>query len=552
MNGLRISDGSGAIAPVGPRLLAHLGVPAREMACLVAIVLGAAALRLANLPARGGWDSDQGTEMLALRSALTTGQLPTFGPPASIGSGAFHHGALYYDLLLPAAWLGNGDPAFVVGEIALLGLLVVPMTWWIARSIGGTAAGLSAALLAAVSASLIDYSTAIWNPTLVDPGAALAYLGAWQAWRSNDGRWWVLAAAGAAVAMQSHIAAAVIVLPLGVVYVSALVRARNRRRATMAWGLAGVALVAATYLPLLAYELSHDFAETRGALGYFSGSDATGAVSPLARVFFAAARILAWPLTSWPMVDLRPAFLPAVVVAVSLAIGLLWRIMKAGTEAEARVEPAPTPESTPPAAAERAGTRFIGGSLLLIVVALGLGLRAVSQVQDLPTEQYHVVADPLVLVAAGLICGGLWRAATWRARLVCRSVSVAAVLALVAWNAALWPPLTAPDGGWPAAQSAADRVERDAAGAPVALVALYAPKGSDAYAYPLTRDGTQLVATPNATTVVLLCDSFWLTGCGGGQEDAWVAADPAGVGLTLIDRFLAAPDRTLSVYRRVP
>jgi len=44
-----------------------------------------------------------------------------------------------------------------------------------------------------------------------------------------------------------------------------------------------------------------------------------------------------------------------------------------------------------------------------MVLALGLGLRSVSEVQDLPTEQYHVVVDPLVLVAAGLVLGGVWQ-----------------------------------------------------------------------------------------------------------------------------------------------
>jgi hypothetical protein len=83
-------------------------------------------------------------------------------------------------------------------------------------------------------------------------------------------------------------------------------------------------------------------------------------------------------------------------------------------------------------------------------------------------------------------------------------------------------------------------------------VPLFAPKGSDAYAYPLNLDGVRLVAPADAQTVVVLCDSYWLTGCGGSQEDSWVAADPAGIGLKLIDRFAAAPDRTLSVYRRAP
>ena len=120
--------GTGArLAQPWSRLARRLGTDVRELACLAGIILAGAVLRFVNLPVRGGWDSDQGTEMLALRAALSTGRLPTFGPEAISVTSSFHHGALYYDLLLPAAWLGNGDPVWVVTEIALSSLLVIPI-----------------------------------------------------------------------------------------------------------------------------------------------------------------------------------------------------------------------------------------------------------------------------------------------------------------------------------------------------------------------------------------------------------------------------------------
>ena len=577
-------------------LAGRLGVSGRELAGIGSIIMGAAALRLVNLPVRGGWDSDQGTEMLGLRSALTTGQLPTFGPEAISVTSSFHHGALYYDLLLPAAWLGNGDPTWVVGEIALLSLFVVPIVWWIARSIAGPAAGLTAGLLAAVSASLIGYATFIWNPTLVEPGAAVAFLGAWQALRTGRGRWWVIAAAGAAVAVQAHIAAAVIVLPLAVAFLIDLRRGpAARRRRIAAWGFGGVALFVATYLPLIVYELGHDFSDTRGMLAYFADPNSASDVNPLLRVVFAAIRIPAWPLTRWPMIDLKPAFPVAFLTASAIGMGLVWRLgatarrrapeagRPVGLDAAEESEPqaaasiiapaAQTPQPEPatqtePAAqtsqpepatssdqagVERFGVRLIGGWLLLIILALGFGLHAVSEVQGLPTEQYHVVADPLVFVAVGLIAGGMWRRLPRKVPTDARRLTaVAAVGALLLWNAGHWPPLTSPDGGWPAAQAAATRLERDAGGSALALVPLFEAKGIDAYLYPLTRDGITLAAPERATTVALLCDTFWLTGCGGSQEADWLAANSAGAGLTQVDRFAAAPDRILTVYRRGP
>ena len=548
-------------------LAERLGVGLRELGCLAAIVLGGAALRLVDLPARGGWDSDQALDMMALRTAVTTAQLPTLGPQASWVGGVFHHGALFYDLFVPAYWLGNGDPTAVVLETALAGLIVVPIVWWIARSIGGTAAGLTAALLAAVSASLIGYSTFIWNPTPVEPGAALAFLGAWQAWRTSRPWWWLVAAAGSAVAMQSHVTAAVIVLPMAAAFFLTLRRgpAAYRRR-IVAWGLAGIALVVVTYLPLIAYELSHGFVETRGILSYFTGASTTPAHDPLTRVIFATIRILAWPLTRWPLVDLVPAFLPALTVATALGFGLVWRVLKTGGRARAvgasrltrpdaggAADPELGDVAGPDAAMEADGTRFVGGSLLLLILALGLGVQSVSEVQELPTEQYHIVADPLVLVAAGLVIGGLWRAAprrwpSWSSR----ALATFGLAALVAWNAGHWPPLSAPDGGWPAAQDAATRLERDAAGTSLAMVPLFEAKGTSAYAYPLERDGLTLVQPDLATTVVLLCDSFWLKGCGGSQEDGWVLENAARQGLHMVDRFPAAPDRLLTVYKRGP
>ncbi len=79
--------------------------------------------------------------MLVLRSFVRDGVVPLLGPPTSIGD--VHHGAWYYYLLAPAAFLTGGDaPLAVVAVIALSGIAAVGVTWWLARSIGGPMAGL--------------------------------------------------------------------------------------------------------------------------------------------------------------------------------------------------------------------------------------------------------------------------------------------------------------------------------------------------------------------------------------------------------------------------
>ena len=170
----------------------------------VGLLVIAALLRLPNLATRGTWDADQGHDMLILRGLVRDGVIPLLGPPTSIGD--VHHGALYYYLLSPAAFLTGGDsPLAVTALIALAGIAAVLVTWWLARSIGGPVAGVVAGLAMAVSTSAVDESTFIWNPNLIALSSAIALAGAWRAWTLRDPRWWLLAGVGTAITMQCHV-----------------------------------------------------------------------------------------------------------------------------------------------------------------------------------------------------------------------------------------------------------------------------------------------------------------------------------------------------------
>jgi hypothetical protein len=266
------------------------------------------------------------------------------------------------------------------------------------------------------------------------------------------------------------------------------------------------------------------------------------------------------------MVDRSGGATVAFMVATAVIVGLVWRlgvtargssglVETGATEAPSAGPPVIAEPALPDATSERFGVRLIGGWLLLLILALGLGLHAVSEVQaeELPTEQYHVVVDPLVFIAAGLIAGGLWRELRVRPLTIARrAATLIAVALLVAWNVGHMPPPLSPDGGWPAAQAAATRLEQDAAGSATALVPLFPEKGGDAYLYPLARDNFKLVAPAQATVVILLCDTYWLEVSCDTADAAWLNANSWATP-TRVDRFTAAtPYRVLTVYRRGP
>lgn len=514
----------------------------------VGLVVLAAALRLPNLATRGTWDGDQGHDMLVLRDLVREGVVPLLGPPTSIGD--VHHGALYYYLLAPAAALTGGDSPFaVVLLIALSGVAAVVVTWWLAGSVGGPVAGLVAGLAMAISPASVDESTFIWNPNLIALSSAVALAGAWQAWRLRRPRWWLLAAVGVAVTMQSHILGVTLLPVVGALLVADVRRRTSaaERRALVRAGLAGVLLIAATFLPLVVHELTTGFAEVEAALAYLRGGGEPPSQGPLARFLFIEARVVSWPLVGLIVDGVAAAMLSLVGV---FAI-VVWRSFTARGD-------------------ERTVVRWLGLGLVWTALALTFASPSLATViRGLPNDHYHAFADPMVFVLVGLGAAALWRGPSGRMAAVAlgRVLAMGGVLAIVAWAALHQPPAVHPDGGFPAAAAAADRIEGVAGPGPIRLLAIPDFKSVESYAYPLVRGGRTLergAAISEATlerplsggagprSLVVICDSLFEVvigaACGGPAE---AMAVPAGLGEP-VDRFEAAPGRWISVFRDSP
>ena len=514
----------------------------REVAVLVAIVALAALLRLPGLDQRGAWDADQGTDMLVLQGLVDRGEVPLLGPRTSIGT--FHHGAVYYYLLAPAAYLSGADPAAVTTEIALFGIGAVIAVWWLARLVAGPVAGLAAAVLAAVSPAGIEASTFIWNPNLIPLASAVAFAAALYAIRSRHARWWLLSALGAMVVMQCHVLGVVVVPPLLVAWL-ADVRGRRRRDErlgpTVAAGVGSLAILAAGYLPLLAFELQHDFAETRAILAYLGGSGSSAASGALARIGIVGARSIAWPVSG--LFTDRP-LLATVAVVAACALAAIAVLAGRGIG--------------------RRAAAWLAGSVAWAIVALALFAPSLAVITPgLPNDHYHSFLDPLVLALLGAGIAHVAGRATDAGEAAPsgpvpagRTAAAAGVgILLVVVSIVAWPPATSPDGGWRLADAAAARTIRSTGDLPFQLVGIPRFKNSNAMRFPLEHRGASPVAIDASATpggpLVVVCDPLFNevvgAACGGPAEDALLAAGGAAV-MDLLDRFDAGSRRVISVY----
>jgi len=510
------------------------------LAVPIVLLVIAAMLRLPNLATRGTWDSDQGHDMLVLRQFVQDGVIPLLGPPTSIGD--VHHGALYYYLLAPAAALTGGDsPLAVVFLIAVAGIAAVLVTWWLARDIAGPVAGVVAGLGMAASASAVDESTFIWNPNLIALSSAIALAGAWRAWSTGRPRWWLVAGLGTAITMQCHVLG-VTLLPIVAAPLVADARRRSvpgERRAVLVNGLGALAIIVLAFVPLAVHELTTDFSEVQAALTYLREGGDPNALNPVLRFFVIGIRVASWPLTGL-ITDAPIAALVAAAAVIALAI-LAW--------ARGDLQ-------------ERQAARWLGLGLVWTAGFLTFASPSLATVvPGLPNDHYHAFADPMVFTIVGIGAAILWR---WGPGFALRSAAVTpgrilvvvATVAFVAFNLAHQPPAVHRDGGFPAADAAAQRII-SSGGNELTLRSIPDFKSTEAYGYPLVRagasvkvDGGSGPVTDPVGSLVVICDSLFEQVVGapcGGSAEATVA--PPGRYGDPVDRFEAQPGRTISVYR---
>jgi hypothetical protein len=424
--------------------------------------------------------------------------------------------------------------------------------WWLARSIAGPVAGLVAGVVLATSAAAIDESTFIWNPNLIALSSAIALAAAWRAWSSHearsghDARWWVVAAVGTAVTMQCHVLGIALLPIVGVPFML-----DARRRSLGRVPLAILLVFVAAYLPLVVNELTRDFSELRAALEFLASGGSSADVAIPVRFGIVALRVVSWPLTGL-IIDGFAAGAVALVVVIAIVV---WRWIGGREDLDQRV------------------SRWFGLGLLWAAVFLTLAAPSLaSVVRGLPNDHYHAYADPMVVVLVGLGAAALLREIRAPLGVIVAGVGVAALLG---WNLTHLPPGVNPDGGYPAAERAAARVDAALTKAGIGrdgvihLRSVPEFKSTEALAYPLVLLGRRILAEtpdglapggsavsgappPASDALVVLCDQLFREAIGadcGGPAEAKVQAEAGEAAFTSVfDRFEAAPGRWVTVF----
>ncbi len=236
---------------------------------LVIILLFSAYLRLYKIGNYLTFLGDEGRDVLIVKRMIVDHKFTLLGPTASVGG--FFLGPIYYYFMLPFLWAWKLDPVGPAVMVGLFGIATVFMVYVTGRSLFGTVAGLVAASLYAFSPLVIAYSRSSWNPNVVPFFAIMLIYLLWRLVtrriRANE----LLIGIVLGIGIQLHYLFLFLFVVVFVWYL--LHRHTLPFVKTMLLTAVGFLIGAS---PFIAFELRHQFANTRTIVQFLSAGKETG------------------------------------------------------------------------------------------------------------------------------------------------------------------------------------------------------------------------------------------------------------------------------------
>jgi hypothetical protein len=238
-------------------------------------------LNLQNIPARFnyGWDQRRDAKVL---EELVDGHKLTLVGPRVVSDTGFFLGPMHYYLLVPFYLAAHDTQLAEIYLACVVSVLTCVSTLYVGSNLFGARTAVMAGLLAAVMPATVS-----WNPMYL-PGLALVVLLCCNEIIRQNYRYIFLASVAIAIGLQAHFTA---VFLAGYVVV-AIALARPSKR-VVKYILMGVGVIGVSFLPLLFFDLRHNFVNLNSFINFFMGGNGHfGLNSDVVRVFLRSQNVV--------------------------------------------------------------------------------------------------------------------------------------------------------------------------------------------------------------------------------------------------------------------
>jgi len=237
---------------------------------------------------------DEGRDAIIVRRFLVDFDLMLIGPGTSVGN--MYLGPLYYYMMAPALLLFNFSPVGPAAQIAALGVITVLIVWLITKEWFGKKGAFVAALLYAISPTVIVYSRSSWNPNIMPFFSILAIYSIWKVWKKGEYKWILWLGIFLAFALQSHYLALLLFPTIGLFYLLTLINLwfrkkfnktkedllnlKSQRKLFIKFSIFGILIFLFLMSPLVIFDARHGWKNTMSMEKFFTERQTTVSAKP--------------------------------------------------------------------------------------------------------------------------------------------------------------------------------------------------------------------------------------------------------------------------------
>lgn len=241
----------------------------RELIILFFLIIIGGFLRLYRLEDLMTYLGDEGRDMLIVMDIVKGVNFPFIGPPTSIAE--LYLGPLYYYFITPFAWAYGMNPIGPTIFVVLLGIITIPLIYYVTKEIFNKNAGIIAAILYTISPLTVQFSRSSWNPNPLPFFSLLLILFLFKFWQKKQPKFLYLCIITFSIMLQLHYIV-LLLIPFLIVLIALI----GRRNLNIKSILISLVIFFLFLSPLILFDLKHNFLNFQGILTIFKGRAGEG------------------------------------------------------------------------------------------------------------------------------------------------------------------------------------------------------------------------------------------------------------------------------------
>lgn len=253
----------------------------KEIVLLALILAIGAFFRLYKISEYMTFLGDEGRDVIIVRRIFTELHPPLVGPGTSVGN--MYLGPLYYYMMAPALVLAGFSPVGPAVQVAILGVITILFVWFVGREWFGRVAALLAAVLYAISPTVIIFSRSSWNPNIMPFFALLVIYSVWRIWKYQNWKWLVVLGISFAFTLQSHYLALLLLPTIAIFWLLTFLNVKNIKDESKGFfkaTLIGLILFLLLMSPLVIFDARHEWRNFTAIKTFFTQSQGAVSIKP--------------------------------------------------------------------------------------------------------------------------------------------------------------------------------------------------------------------------------------------------------------------------------